>query len=219
MSRAAGLEVSLSRPYLGEPLPQPQSAKAIVLTGGPDSVCDLLPGNTAYLSRVVDFTRLAIERWTPIIGICLGHQIIARALNGRVVTRTTMEVGVRRIYAVTAAGSKRLSTGAELQAFVFHRDHVPEAPPGCVVTFRSGDCAVEGFSHRVRPVHGFQFHPEIDNKQAYSILRWWYNYSDKVVKHKFQHVAAFDARPAQSLLMALIERYALRHTVPAAVQQ
>lgn len=217
MAKIAGLEVQLARAYRGEPLPRPQSARVIILTGGPGSVCDPPPSDSAFLGRVLEFTQLAIERWTPIIGICLGHQMIARALNGKVVRRARREVGIRRIYPLLSAGSEN-AEGSELRAFVFHQDHVPEAPPGCTVTFRSDGCAVQGFNHRERPLHGLQFHPEIAGPQAQSILRWWY--SENIVPfRKLDDAAAFDAKPAQELLLNLIRQYTVKTTVGGAVSE
>lgn len=213
MVEAAGLEVRFSRPYRGEALGHPRSARStIILTGGPGSVCDRKHPDSAFLSRVVEFAQTAIDQGRPIIGICLGHQIIARALSGQVARRASMEVGIRRIHPVTSSVAVKSIKDVELKAFVFHQDHVPEAPPGCAVTFRSKSCAVAGFSHRERPVHGLQFHPEIDDQEAKAIIEWWY--SDSTIPETvLAEVKAFDAKPARRLLLSLIQQYAAKAEV------
>lgn len=218
MAKSAGFEVLLSRPYRGDALPDPQVASSIVLTGGPASVRDLHPTNSAFLSRVLEFTRAAIERWTPTIGICLGHQIIARALNGRVVRMDRMEIGIRRIYPVTAHFAASLGRNWPLQAFVFHQDHVPEPPPGCMATFWSEGCSVEGFHHVERPIQGLQFHPEISGEQASSIVRWWRSDNAETL-NVVGDVTAFDAKPAHQLLLDLIKQCTMTKlfTKPAAL--
>jgi GMP synthase-like glutamine amidotransferase len=206
IAKAAGFDVLLARPYLGEGLPPPEWARMIVLTGGPASVCDPRQSNSPFLSAVLDFTREAIGRWTPIIGICLGQQLIARALNGNVVRSASMEVGIRRIHPVLSPVSENPDGDGGLQAFAFHRDHVSEPPPGCILTFRSEGCAVEGFRHSDRPIHSMQFHPEIGSQQAQAILKWWYS-GNRVKANALADAAAFDARPAHHLLLNLLKQY------------
>jgi GMP synthase-like glutamine amidotransferase len=167
--------------------------------------------NGFFLSRVLAFTRVAIACGTPIIGICLGHQIIARALNGKVIRGANTEVGIRRIYAALSQDSGATKYDG-MQAFVFHQDRVPQAPPDCIVTFRSERCAVEGFRHREQPVHGLQFHPEIGCRQARSILRWWYA-ENSLNTNKLDDVETFDEKPVRQLLLSLITQYTNKTTI------
>lgn len=208
MVTAAGFAVRVSSPYRGGKLPQPQAASVVILSGGPASLCAPQQSDGLFLYPVLQFTRAAIAYGTPVIGICLGHQIIARALNGKVVRHPAREVGIRRIHPTSSQLSKDPESN-DIDAFVFHQDHVAEAPPDCVITFRSEHCAVEGFRHRERPIHGLQFHPEIGCQQAKSILNWWYKECGLNPCGSTDGLT-FDETPVQHLLLSLIGHYAVR---------
>ena len=60
------------------PLPDIAAYDALIFLGGPMSVNDDLP----YLRHEMELIRQAVERQQPILGVCLGAQLIARALGG-----------------------------------------------------------------------------------------------------------------------------------------
>ena len=96
----------------------------------------------------------------PILGVCLGHQVIAEAYGGRVVRgdpchgRTSdIEHDERSIF----AGLPNPLTAARYHSLVVE----PQTLPRCLrVTARTGDDLIMGIEHRTHPVFGVQFHPE-----------------------------------------------------------
>jgi len=64
-------------------------AEALLVMGGPMSANDDLP----YLQREIQFLRDAIERGQPVLGVCLGAQLIAKALGARVYKNAVKEIG------------------------------------------------------------------------------------------------------------------------------
>ena len=106
----------------------------------------------------------------PILGVCLGHQVIAQAYGGRVVEAGEIVHG--RTSAVRHDG-RTLFAGLQnpLVATRYHSLTVdPERLPDCVeVSAESEDGTIMGLRHRHWPVEGVQFHPEsiltIEGKQ------------------------------------------------------
>ena len=98
---------------------------------------------------------------TPLLGVCLGHQVIAAALGGAVV-RAVEPVHGRTSLVVHSA--ERLFEGLPnpLLAARYHSLVVPEATlPGCLrPTARTNDGVVMAFEHTTWPTFGVQFHPE-----------------------------------------------------------
>ena len=97
----------------------------------------------------------------PILGVCLGHQVIAQAYGGRVVEANEIVHG--RTSAVRHDG-RTLFAGLQnpLVATRYHSLTVdPERLPDCLeVSAESEDGTIMGLRHRHWPVEGVQFHPE-----------------------------------------------------------
>ncbi len=97
----------------------------------------------------------------PILGVCLGHQVIAQSFGGTIVHAKKIMHGKTSM--VTADG-EYIYTGIT-KPFTVMRYHslavLEEALPSClVVTARSEDGEIMGIRHRLHPTQGVQFHPE-----------------------------------------------------------
>ncbi len=128
-----------------------ERADALVLSGGP-SIEDV--------GRTPDY----LDCELPILGICLGHQIIARQMGGEV------EAGDHGGYAdveIQVEEDDGLFEGLpeSFNAWASHADEVVELPDGFVATARSEVCEVEAMQHRDRPIYGVQFHPEVSQTE------------------------------------------------------
>src|SRR3954453_12002041 len=80
--RAAGLEIDERDLKRGDPLPAPGEADAILSLGGDQSIRDI--ERYDYLQAEAELRREEAERGTPILGVCLGGQLLAHALGGTV---------------------------------------------------------------------------------------------------------------------------------------
>ncbi|MEU8620747.1 type 1 glutamine amidotransferase [Streptomyces sp. NPDC048623] len=162
--RAAGLDVRTVHPWRGEELPRSLDGWAGLLVLGGSANCE---DDTAapWLPRVRALIHEAVTApaAVPVLGICLGGQIMAHALGGRVVRRPQgPELGavpLRRLPAVD--GDPVLGAVPEgALAAQWHWDEVGELPPGAVPLLAGDDCPFQAF--RIGPrAWGVQFHPEV----------------------------------------------------------
>jgi len=164
----SGAVVTHHSPYRGDPLPAPADLDGAIVFGAEQSVLDLardpvMEAEAAWLDAVV-------ARGIPVLGICFGAQLMARALGGsverlprRMLTWDPLEPTAAGIDDALLGG---LPEGA--RALQWNEDGF-EPPPGAVellarrgqrgVGFRIGECA-----------WGVQFHPEVDG----AVLGSWY---------------------------------------------
>jgi len=129
--------------------------KAIILSGGPASVCE--PG-----APTLDPALLASG--VPILGICYGHQLMARLLGGAVEPGTTREYGHARIHIEVGEGDGLFAGIAPDQAcWMSHGDRVAGLPPGFRALAVSADGIIAAMGAPERKLYGVQFHPEVSH--------------------------------------------------------
>jgi GMP synthase (glutamine-hydrolysing) len=117
-----------------------------------------------FLKSTIDYTRAAIEAEVPVLGICLGGQVVARALGAEVRPATAREVGFHPIHP-TAAGrvDPVLGSFARLDhVFQFHEDSFA-LPEESTLLFTGNQVRNQAFRHRDR-TYGVQFHFEVTEK-------------------------------------------------------
>jgi GMP synthase (glutamine-hydrolysing) len=119
----------------------------------------------AFLRQETALLRSAHELDLPILGICLGGQMLARALGGSVVPLGGREVGVLPIDFVAA--DEVLGAVGRRRHFLWHRDRF-EAPPCARVLARTDRCTQ---AFRVGRSFGIQFHPEMTADRVRRLLR------------------------------------------------
>jgi GMP synthase-like glutamine amidotransferase len=116
----------------GEPLPDPETLEAILITGSPAGVYDGL----GWIARLEDFVRAAHAGKIPMVGICFGHQLMAQALGGSV-RKSEKGWGIgRHVYDI--APGNGVIEGTQIALACSHQDQVI-APPHGTRTFMSSD--------------------------------------------------------------------------------
>lgn len=124
--------------------------KAVVLSGGPRSV---------YQADAPGLPPWVLDAGKPILGICYGHQLLAKLLGGWVERgegeygRTMLRVRERD---VLFDGWEELEV-----VWMSHRDRVKSLPEGFKVLASTEKTEVAAFRHPSKPVYGVQFHPEV----------------------------------------------------------
>ncbi len=157
-----GHRLRLVRRHLNDPIPADlDDIDGIVSCGGPQSAND---DSLPWLEPEMALMRQAHEREMPVVGLCLGSQILARALGGEVDTMSDgPEVGWHEVALTPVGREDPIHAGIpwrSIQAH-FHYDCVTELPPGAKLLASSDCCKVQAWTAGLR-TYAFQYHPEID---------------------------------------------------------
>ncbi|MGW4394655.1 glutamine-hydrolyzing GMP synthase [Amycolatopsis nivea] len=129
-----------------------KNPSAIILSGGPSSV---------YAEGAPAMDPKLVEAGVPILGICYGHQLLARALGGVVEPTGVREFGRTDVRIVGEGGVLHTGLPEHQTAWMSHNDSVTKAPEGSVVTASSDGAEVAGFEDVERRFAGVQYHPEV----------------------------------------------------------
>jgi GMP synthase-like glutamine amidotransferase len=166
--RAAGLEIDERDLKRGDPLPAPGEADAILSLGGDQSVRDI--GQYDYLEAEAELLRDEAERGTPILGVCLGGQLLAHALGGRVERLPQRIVAWAEVEKLPAAEDDPVvgDLPDPVRALHWNEDGFT-IPPGAVELLTRAADGGEAFRWRDN-AWGIQFHPEADEEA----LDGWY---------------------------------------------
>ncbi|NNG18380.1 type 1 glutamine amidotransferase [Naumannella sp. ID2617S] len=164
----AGAQVDLVRLWT-DPLPHPADG-LLVLGGRMNCRAD---AEHPWLPAVRGLLRDAVAVGTPVLGICLGHQILADALEGEVVVNHSggREEGPQELRWTAAAPADPMLGPLAAQGSCLvpmsHRDVVTTLPPGAVELATTSHYPHQVF--RLGSAVGVQFHPEASPDQ---VARW-----------------------------------------------
>ncbi|VVB56663.1 GMP synthase [glutamine-hydrolyzing] subunit A [uncultured archaeon] len=154
---------------------------AFIFSGGPASAPDMKPNQCHRLLKASALADPALAQAAglagasgpgasasaaskPILGICMGHQLMGHVLGGTVGKGPSAEYGVSEILVDEAAGPLA-GMPPKFQAWVSHFDEVKKVPAGFRALAHSDTCAVEAMMHEKLPLWGVQFHPEVWHTQ------------------------------------------------------
>ena len=155
----------------------PLGYDAIVILGGPMAVYDNLPS----LAKEQELIRNAMKNDTPVLGICLGSQLIAQAAGGRVYKGKKKEIGWYDVYLTPASSNDifRGFTDKMIRTFQWHGDTY-DLPANAKILAYS-DLYPQAF--RIGSAVGIQFHFEVDEPL---IQTWMKQYSADLIAEKIR---------------------------------
>ncbi|MFB6175380.1 MAG: type 1 glutamine amidotransferase [Candidatus Nanohalobium sp.] len=141
----------------------PDDPDAVLVTGSRYAVYDDRDWIRPLLEKIREFSHDV-----PLMGVCFGHQAIAKALGGEVRHMGSYEIGYRQI----RLGTSRIFDDMNSVEYPFstHEDEVVSLPENFQKTAES-DESIHGFEHREEHIYGIQFHPEFDLESVKDIIR------------------------------------------------
>ena len=176
--------------------PHPNEGSGVIVLGGEMNADEL--DDYPFLNQVRSFTKNAVAERIPFLGICLGAQILARALDANVVRAPVREIGFRQVRPTTEGRDDPLLEGFvnDVRVFQWHEDtfHLPR---GATHLFTSDDVLQQAF--RVDNAYGVQWHLEVteeivaawcDETPPQRLNAYWGVTKDDLVRAARDHLPA-----------------------------
>lgn len=139
----------------------------IIISGSKTRALDDAP----WISHLEELTRKILNEKKPFLGVCYGHQILARTLLGKNSVRKSLtpEIGWAEIHIIETSV---LFDGLPKSFHVFshHFDEVCLLPPEAKCLAFSDGCKIQALQLKSIPAFGIQFHPETELKEGLKTL-------------------------------------------------
>jgi len=134
-----------------------ENVDGLVLSGGAPRIgLEGKLGNCSEYLEKADF---------PILGICAGHQFMARFFGGKVEPSTIPEFG--KIEVTLLNENDMFFEGVTKKSVVWesHNDEVTILPKDFEILGESESCKIQAMRHKKKPLYGLQFHPEVEHTE------------------------------------------------------
>ena len=154
-----------------QPAPDVRDVDAVMIFGGSMHVDQ--NDEHRWMDPEKVFIREALEGGTPILGVCLGSQLLAEAAGAKPHRLSEPEIGWYDIE-ITDAGTSDPVLGPlapSVELFEWHHYAAP-LPPGAVELARTPAC-VQAFRVDGKPAWGLQFHAEVTKENLFGWLDGW----------------------------------------------
>ncbi len=172
-----GISAEYIRSFQEEPVPKAlDGIGGLIVMGGPMGLRD--QGKYPYLRDEMRLIEQALQAGKPVLGICLGSQLLASVLGGRV-TAAKKEIGWHTVRLSPHAQQDPLWAGipASFTAFHWHGD-IFELPPGAVSLASSDATPHQAFRHGPK-AYGLLFHLEMTENMIREMIR---TFSDELLE-------------------------------------
>ena len=165
-----GIPIETARIFDEMPVPRdPEKYSAVIAMGGPMSAYD--GGKHPFIADELAFLEKAMKKEIPVLGICLGSQLMAAALGARVYPGPVKEIGFLPV-TLTAEGKADAVTsvlGDTFEPLLWHGD-IFDLPRGAVRLASSGTAENQAFRFG-KSAYGLLFHMEAGRRQVRDMAR------------------------------------------------
>ncbi len=144
------------------PLLEAEDFRAVVHSGSALSIIDDHP----FIAGASDFIRNCCSSSVPQMGICYGHQLLARVLSGRESVERCASVELGWIPVEFLPSWPVPGLFGSLAVWQSHYDRVKKLPEGSVVTASNAHTEIQAFYNKELKLFGTQFHPEFDRESG-----------------------------------------------------
>lgn len=152
--------------YQNGALPQPADFDGLLITGSAAGVYE----NHDWIAPLESLVRETADAGKPQVGICFGHQLMARAFGGEVrKSEKGWGVGVH-FYDVTAEAPWMTPALGRVCCVVSHQDQVITPPKGATTLAQSAFCKHGALAYAHCPAISFQMHPEFEHDYASDLI-------------------------------------------------
>lgn len=131
--------------------------------------CGLILGGGPSLEDVGNCEEYLDYFDIPILGICLGHQLIAKVYGGEISTSNT-ESYAKVELDIIKDDILFNQLYPKMEVWSSHKDEIKSIPNDFEILASSNVCDVESFKHKDKNVYGIQFHPEVHHTPKGSII-------------------------------------------------
>jgi len=197
---ASGKDVRLHRAGSADVLPSVDDVAGVMVFGGAMNVD--MTDEHPYLAEERDFVRDAVGNGIPFLGICLGAQMLARALEGRVYPAGIRELGFNPLRPTPQASDDPLLSVFADGDMVFHwHEDTFELPHGAALLARGDDVPMQAFRIGER-AWGMQFHLEVDRPElelwlkaaGEDVVRAWGSTTEQLILEADRHLDTQEAK-------------------------
>jgi len=162
---SAGQTLTFTPFYQSADIPDLDAIDALIVMGGPMSVND--ETGFPWLVQEKAFVRRAVETGKPVLGICLGAQLIASALGARIYKNAAKEIGWFPVRKVHGGRTHGFAFPESVLAFHWHGETF-DLPTNATLLASSEACANQAFQIGACAI-GLQFHLETTPETAQTI--------------------------------------------------
>lgn len=189
----------------GDSLPPLEDVSGVITMGGPMSAYEKL--RHSWIEKEEEFLRQVHKRGIPLLGICLGGQILAQAFGAKVHKAARSEIGW---FSLTKTGEHHnpLLRGLKVPPlFQLHYD-VFDLPPGALNLLRSDQTKHQMF-WLGKKTYGIQFHPEADEAMLRAVVeQYGSDLSPETKKEILREIKSRTAKGREFFAKMLIRLFA-----------